>query len=92
MSVVGAASAVATISGCPLRNWSLSASITPLVEPHHGAGLFAAIAYLAFGIPSIIAGLLVAPIGLLSTVLGHGVVIIVAAAAGLLAQTRAATR
>ncbi|MDT7751657.1 MAG: hypothetical protein QOD96_5319, partial [Pseudonocardiales bacterium] len=50
------------------------------------------VAYLAFGIPTIIAGLLVAPIGLLSTVLGYGAVIIVAAAAGLLAQTRAATR
>ncbi|MDT7665884.1 MAG: hypothetical protein QOD04_5440, partial [Pseudonocardiales bacterium] len=70
-------------------------TITPLVEPHHRAGLFAAIflvAYLAFGIPTIIAGLLVAPIGLLSTVLGYGAVIIVAAAAGLLAQTRVAAR
>jgi MFS family permease len=68
-------------------------TITPLAEPHQRAGLFAAVflvAYLAFGIPSIIAGLLVAPIGLLGTVLGYGAVIIVAAAAGLLAQTRMA--
>jgi MFS family permease len=61
-------------------------AITPLVELHQRAGLFAAIylvAYLSFGVPAIIAGLLVAPAGLLATVLGYGVAIILAASAGL---------
>jgi MFS family permease len=62
---------------------------TPLAEPHQSAGLFAAIylvAYLSFGVPAIIAGLLVSSIGLLNTVLCYGVVIIIAAGAGLAAQ------
>ena len=71
---------------------SFSGSIratTPLAEPHQSAGLFAAIylvAYLSFGVPAIIAGLLVSSIGLLDTVLCYGVVIIIAATAGLAAQ------
>jgi MFS family permease len=68
-------------------------TITPLVGPHQRAGLFAAVflvAYLSFGVPTIIAGLLVEPLGLLTTILGYGVVIIAAAIAGLLAQTRIA--
>jgi MFS family permease len=66
-------------------------AITPLVEMHQRAGLFAAVylvAYLSFGVPAIIAGLLVAPAGLLATVLGYGVAIILAASAGLVAQIR----
>jgi MFS family permease len=66
-------------------------AITPLVETHQRAGLFAAIymvAYLSFGVPAIIAGLLVAPAGLLATVLGYGVAVILAASAGLVAQAR----
>ena len=66
-------------------------AITPLVEMHQRAGLFAAVylvAYLSFGVPAIIAGLLVAPAGLLATVLGYGVAIILAASAGLAAQIR----
>ena len=65
--------------------------IAPLAEPHERAGLFAAVymvAYLSFGIPAIIAGLLIAPLGLLPTVLGYGVVILAAAALGLVAQRR----
>lgn len=57
-------------------------TIAPLVQPHQRAGLFASIylvAYLSFGVPAIIAGLLIAPIGLQSTVLGYGVAILVAA-------------
>ena len=38
--------------------------------------------------PAIIAGLLVGPAGLLATVLGYGVAIILAASAGLVAQIR----
>jgi hypothetical protein len=66
-------------------------AITPLAEMHQRAGLFAAIyiiAYLSFGVTAIIAGLLVAPAGLLATVLGYGVAIILAASAGLVAQIR----
>jgi hypothetical protein len=46
------------------------------------------VAYLSFGVPAIIAGLLIAQVGLLTTVLGYGVAIIVAAVAGLFAQLR----
>lgn len=66
-------------------------AITPLAEMPQRAGLFAAVylvAYLSFGVPAIIAGLLVAPAGLLATVLGYGVAIILAASAGLAAQLR----
>jgi MFS family permease len=69
--------------------------IAPLAAPHERAGLFAGVyvvAYLSFGIPAIIAGLLIAPLGLFTTVLGYGVAILVAAALGLLAQHRAETR
>jgi MFS family permease len=68
-------------------------TIAPLAAPHQRAGLFAAVflvAYLAFGVPSIVAGLLVGVIGLLGTVLAYGVAIIAAAAVGLLAQHRVA--
>jgi MFS family permease len=66
-------------------------AITPLAEMHQRAGLFAAVymvAYLSFGVPAIIAGLLVAPAGLLATVLGYGIAIILAASVGLIAQIR----
>ncbi|GAA4622641.1 hypothetical protein GCM10023196_015650 [Actinoallomurus vinaceus] len=49
-------------------------------------------AYLSFGVPAIIAGLLIAPVGLLTTVLGYGLVILVVAALGLFAQYRVNTR
>lgn len=68
-------------------------TITPLAQSHQRAELFAAVylvAYLAFGVPTIIAGQLVGPAGLFATVVGYGVAIIVAAAAGLLTQARAA--
>jgi MFS family permease len=67
-------------------------AITPLAEMHQRAGLFAAVylvAYLSFGVPAVIAGLLVAPAGLLATVLGYAVAIMLAASAGLVAQIRA---
>ena len=67
-------------------------TIAPLAEPHQRAGLFASVflvAYLAFGVPAIIAGQLIALVGLLPTVIGYGVVILITAAIGLLAQSRA---
>jgi len=69
-------------------------TIAPLGQPHQRAGLFAAVylvAYLSFGVPAIVAGLLIAPVGLLGTVLGYGVIILVTATVGLLAQHRVAT-
>jgi hypothetical protein len=64
-------------------------TITPLAKPDQRAGLFAAlftVAYLAFGVPVIIAGQLIPRLGLLSTVFGYCVVTVVVAAAGLIAQ------
>ncbi|MDT0462176.1 MFS transporter [Streptomyces gibsoniae] len=70
-------------------------SVAPLVRPHERAGLFASVylvAYLSFGVPAIIAGLLIAPLGLRTTVLGYGVVILATAALGLFTQYRTHTR
>ena len=67
-------------------------SVAPLAEAHQRAGLFAAVylvAYLSFGIPAILAGLLITPVGLTTTVAGYGAAILITAAAGLLAQLRA---
>jgi hypothetical protein len=66
-------------------------TIGPLIAPHQRAGTFAAIylvAYLSFGVPAIVAGVLDASIGLLGTVIAYGVLIVLAAAAGLAAQLR----
>jgi MFS family permease len=70
-------------------------TVGPLAKPHERAGLFAAVyvvAYLAFGVPVIIAGQLIAPLGLLTTVLIFGAAIVVAAAVGVGAQLRMARR
>jgi MFS family permease len=69
--------------------------VSPLVEQHHRARTFAAlyvVAYLAFGVPVLIAGQLIAPFGLLPTVIGYGALILAGAAAGLAAQRLAARR
>jgi MFS family permease len=70
-------------------------TISPLAEPDQRAGLFAAlftVAYLAFGVPVIIAGQLIPRAGLLSTVIGYGVVTVVVATTGLVAQSAVARR
>ncbi|MCX5554544.1 MFS transporter [Streptomyces sp. NBC_00038] len=70
-------------------------AVAPLAQPHQRAGLFAAVylvAYLSFGVPAIIAGLLIAPVGLMNTVLGYGFAIIATAVLGLIAQYRIHTR
>jgi MFS family permease len=70
-------------------------TITPLAEPDQRAGLFAAlftVAYLAFGVPVIIAGQLIPRAGLRSTVIGYCVVTVVVATAGLVAQSVVARR
>jgi MFS family permease len=67
--------------------------LAPLAHPTERAGLFAAVflvAYLSFGVPAIVAGQLVGPVGLLVTVLGYGVVILLIAVVAILAQLRLA--
>jgi Major Facilitator Superfamily len=67
----------------------------PFAAAHQRAELFAAVflvSYLSFGIPAIILGQLVAPLGLLVTVLGFGAVTLVAAFVGILVQLRFASR
>jgi predicted MFS family arabinose efflux permease len=67
----------------------------PFAQPHQRAELFAAVflvAYLSFGIPAIILGQLVAPLGLLPTVIGFGGVTLAAAFVGILVQLRLARR
>ena len=69
--------------------------VGPFAAPHQRAELFAAVflvAYLSFGIPAIILGQLVAPLGLLTTVIGFGAVTLVAAFVGILVQLRQSSR
>ncbi|MCU1513697.1 MAG: major facilitator transporter [Microbacteriaceae bacterium] len=69
--------------------------IGPLARADQRAELFAAVflvAYLAFGVPALIAGQLIAPFGLLDTVIGYGAVTLVVAAVGFVAQRRIAGR
>jgi hypothetical protein len=80
--IVGGAGFGASFSGA-LR------VIVPLSHTTERAGLFAAIhvgAYLSFGVAVIIAGLFIAPFGLLPVVLTYAGAIVVLAAAGLIAQ------
>lgn len=70
-------------------------AMAPLAQPHERAGLFAAIyvaAYLAFGLPAIIGGLLIAPLGLLGTSIAYAVVIFAVAAVGTVAEATMARR
>ncbi|GAA4478668.1 MFS transporter [Rhodococcus olei] len=62
-------------------------SITPLTRPDDRAEVFAAIfviSYTAFGVPAVIAGLLVPHLGLAATTYGYGAVIVALAAAAAL--------
>lgn len=63
--------------------------LSPLVQPDQRAGLFASlftVAYLAFGVPVIVAGQLIPRVGLSWTVIGYCVAIVVVATTGLIAQ------
>ncbi|HTJ36796.1 MAG TPA: MFS transporter [Dactylosporangium sp.] len=82
--LIGGAGFGSTFSG------SLRA-VGPLAEAHQRAGLFAAVflvAYLSFGGAAVIAGALVAPLGLFTTVMWYGAAIIAAAVVALVAQLR----
>jgi MFS family permease len=81
-SVVGGAGFGASFAG-HLR------LLVPFVEPHQRAGVFAGVyttAYLSFGVPAIIAGQLAGRVGVLPTVEGYAVVVLVAALVGVLVQ------
>jgi len=70
-------------------------TLSPLAEPDQRAGLFAAVftvAYVAFGVPVVIAGQLIPRAGLSSTAIGYCVATAVAATTGLIAQSRVARR
>ena len=65
--------------------------IAPLAPEHQRAGTFAAVyvaAYLALGIPAVVAGQLIEPLGLLTVIVGWTVLIVALAAIGLLVQLR----
>lgn len=65
--------------------------IMPLAGPRQRAGIVAAIyvvAYIAFGLPVIVAGQLAAPLGLMPTVVGYGGATVVLALISLVAQFR----
>jgi len=67
----------------------------PMANSNQRAELFAAVflvSYLAFGVPAIILGQLVAPLGLLATVIGFGLFTLAAAIVGIVAQARLARR
>jgi MFS family permease len=64
--------------------------IAPLAGPHERAELFAAVyvlSYLAFSLPVIVAGQLIAPLGLMATTTGYVAVVVMLAALGAVAQT-----
>jgi MFS family permease len=66
-------------------------ALAPLAQAHERAGLFAAIfmvSYLAFGLPAIVAGQLVAPLGVLRVAAAFGAAIAVTAAIGLGGQVQ----
>lgn len=65
--------------------------LEPLAPEHQRAGTFAAVyvaAYLALGVPSVVAGQLIAPFGLLPVILVWTILIVVLAAIGLAVQLR----
>lgn len=65
--------------------------LAPLAPEHQRAGTFAAVyvaAYLALGIPAIVAGQLIAPLGLFPVIMGWTSLIVVLAAIGLVVQLR----
>ena len=68
---------------------ALVQTLAPLADSHERGELFAAIfvvSYLAFSLPAMLAGFLVAPLGLLVTVQGYAAVLLLIAAFGLWRQ------
>ena len=70
-------------------------SLSPLAQPHERAALISAfyvVAYLAFSIPALVAGLLITDVGLRSTSLGYDTIVALVVAGTLLYEIRAARR
>ncbi|MES2532308.1 MAG: MFS transporter, partial [Pseudomonadota bacterium] len=70
---------------------ALIQALAPMAQPHERGELFAAIfvvSYLAFSVPAMVAGFLVAPLGLLGTVEGYAAALLVLSAVGLTVQLR----
>jgi len=68
---------------------ALVQTLAPLADSHERGELFAAIfvvCYLAFSLPAMLAGFLVAPLGLLNTVEGYAAVLLLIAAFGIWRQ------
>jgi len=75
-------------------NSAIFRGLAPLAPEHQRAGTFAAVyvvAYLVLGGASVIAGQLIAPLGLLPTILGWTTIIVVLAGIGLAIQLRTPT-
>lgn len=84
------------VAGCGFGSGFLGAvrSLVPLALPHERAGLMSAyyvLSYLAFCLPTLLAGYLARNFGLLATTDGYGVVLIVLAVAALLLSLRPQT-
>lgn len=72
-------------------NSAIFRGLAPLAPEHQRAGTFAAVyivAYLTLGVSAVVAGQLIAPLGLLPTILGWTALIVVLAAIGLAVQLR----
>ncbi len=70
---------------------ALIQALAPMAQPHERGELFAAIfvvSYLAFSVPAMVAGFLVAPLGLLGTVEGYAAVLLALSVTGLALQLR----
>ncbi|BEP40097.1 MFS transporter [Variovorax sp. V15] len=68
---------------------ALVQTLAPMAQSHERGELFAAIfvvSYLAFSLPAMLAGFLVAPLGLLNTAEGYGAVLLLIAAFGTWSQ------
>jgi len=68
---------------------ALVQTLAPLAKAHERAELFAALfvaSYLAFSVPAMVAGLLIAPFGLLATVRGYAAVLLLLAIVGAWSQ------
>jgi MFS family permease len=68
---------------------ALVQTLAPLAQAHERAELFAAIfvaSYLAFSVPAMVAGLLIAPFGLLATVRGYATLLLLLAIVGAWSQ------
>ncbi|WP_375492507.1 MFS transporter [uncultured Jatrophihabitans sp.] len=70
-------------------------AVTQLAEPHERAGLLSAVyivSYVAFSVPAVVAGVLITHIGLHTTTLGYGALVLAVAAVAAALNARGARR